>query len=152
ALANRVSDGSFRTGAPGSYRSPEDQAARTKTFLSNKFYALDRDNAEFCYQLCRAIDARRIVEIGTSYGVSTIYLAAALRDNLGAAGGEGVVTGTEHEPEKARATRARTRARKGKSGAGAFPRSGFDPFHRSPRGRSAGDTPTHRRAGRFRAR
>jgi predicted O-methyltransferase YrrM len=87
-------------------RSPEDQAARTKTFLSNKLYALDRDKAEFCYQLCRAIDARRIVEIGTSYGVSTIYLAAALRDNLGAVGGEGVVIGTEHEPEKARAARA----------------------------------------------
>ena len=87
-------------------RSPEDQAARTKTFLSDKLYALDRDKAEFCYQLCRAIDARRIVEIGTSYGVSTIYLAAALRDNLGAAGGEGVVIGTEHEPEKARAARA----------------------------------------------
>jgi predicted O-methyltransferase YrrM len=87
-------------------RSPEDQAARTKTFLSNKLYALDRDKAEFCYQLCRAMDARRIVEIGTSYGVSTIYLASALRDNLGAAGGEGVVIGTEHEPEKARAARA----------------------------------------------
>jgi predicted O-methyltransferase YrrM len=87
-------------------RSPEDQAARTKTFLSNKLYRLDRDKAEFCYQLCRAIDARRIVEIGTSYGVSTIYLAAALRDNLGAAGGEGVVIGTEHEPKKARAARA----------------------------------------------
>ena len=87
-------------------RSPEDQAARTKTFLSDKLYALDRDKAEFCYQLCRAIDARRIVEIGTSYGVSTIYLAAALRDNLGAVGGEGVVIGTEHEPEKARAARA----------------------------------------------
>ena len=87
-------------------RSPEDQAARTKTFLSDKLYALDRDKAEFCYQLCRAIDARRIVEIGTSYGVSTIYLAAALHDNLGAAGGEGVVIGTEHEPEKARAARA----------------------------------------------
>src|SRR5438874_5225612 len=87
-------------------RSPEEQAARTKTFLSNKLYALDRDKAEFCYQLCRAMDARRIVEIGTSYGVSTIYLAAALRDNLGAAGGEGVVIGTEHEPEKARAARA----------------------------------------------
>ena len=32
-------------------RSPEDQAARTKTFLSDKLYALDRDKAEFCYQL-----------------------------------------------------------------------------------------------------
>jgi predicted O-methyltransferase YrrM len=87
-------------------RSPEEQAARTKSFLSDKLYALDRDKAEFCYQLCRTIDARQIVEIGTSYGVSTLYLAAALRDNLGAAGGDGVVIGTEYEPEKARAARA----------------------------------------------
>ena len=84
----------------------EDQAARTKAFLSDKLYALDRDNSEFCYQLCRAIDARRIVEIGTSYGVSTLYLAAAVRDNVRAAGGgSGVVIGTEYEPEKARAAR-----------------------------------------------
>jgi predicted O-methyltransferase YrrM len=88
-------------------RPPEDQAAQTKTFLSDKLYALDRDKAEFCYQLCRANNARRIVEIGTSYGVSTLYLAAAVRDNLrAAAGGEGVVIGTEYEPEKARAARA----------------------------------------------
>src|SRR5439155_12684536 len=87
-------------------RPPEDQAARTKSFLSDKLYALDRDKAEFCYQLCRAIDARRIVEIGTSYGVSTLYLAAAVRDNIRAGGGDGVVIGTEHESEKARAARA----------------------------------------------
>src|SRR5947207_3862451 len=87
-------------------RKPEDQAARTKGFLSDKLYALDRDKAEFCYQLCRAIDARRILEIGTSYGVSTLYLAAAVRDNIRAGGGAGVVIGTEHEPEKARAARA----------------------------------------------
>lgn len=77
-----------------------------KTFLSDKLVALDRDKAEFCYQLCRAKDARRVVEIGTSYGVSTLYLAAAVRDNLAAAGGQGVVIGTEYEPEKAKAARA----------------------------------------------
>jgi predicted O-methyltransferase YrrM len=86
-------------------RPPEDQAARTKTFLADKLYALDRDKAEFCYQLCRAIDARRVVELGTSYGVSTLYLAAAVRDNARAGGGSGVVIGTEYEPEKARAAR-----------------------------------------------
>jgi len=87
-------------------RKPEDQAALTKTFLADKLYALDRDKAEFCYQVCRTIDARRIVEIGTSYGVSTLYLAAAVRDNIRAGGGSGVVIGTEYEPEKARAARA----------------------------------------------
>jgi hypothetical protein len=40
----------------------EEQAALTKTFWSDKLYALDRDKAEFCYHLCRAIDARRVVK------------------------------------------------------------------------------------------
>src|SRR5262245_1069140 len=85
---------------------PPDDDARIKEFLSDKLVALDRDKAEFCYQLCRANNARRIVEIGTSYGVSTLYLAAAVRDNCRAAGGEGRVIGTEYEPDKARAARA----------------------------------------------
>jgi len=66
---------------------------------------VDRDKAEFCYQLCRASNARRIVEIGTSYGVSTLYLAAAVRDNARASGGDGIVIGTEYEPGKAKAAR-----------------------------------------------
>lgn len=83
----------------------DNDAARIKEFRSDKLVALDRDKAEFCYQLCRAQNARRIVEIGTSYGVSTLYLAAAVRDNLRAGGGDGVVIGTEYEPEKAKAAR-----------------------------------------------
>ena len=70
-------------------------------FMSDKLVALDRDKAEFCYLLCRSLGARRIVEAGTSFGVSTLYLAAAVRDN-----GGGVVIGTEHEPAKAAAARA----------------------------------------------
>ena len=85
--------------------SSDDDAARLKAFRSDKLVALDRDKAEFCYQLCRAANARRIVEIGTSHGVSTLYLAAALRDNLRAGGGEGIVIGTEYEPAKAQAAR-----------------------------------------------
>ncbi|HKE11484.1 MAG TPA: class I SAM-dependent methyltransferase [Myxococcota bacterium] len=80
--------------------------ARTKDFLSDKLVALDRDKAQFCYELCRALRAKRVVEAGTSFGVSTLFLAAAVRDNLRADGGEGVVIGTEHEPEKAKAARA----------------------------------------------
>ena len=83
----------------------ETDAARIKAFRSDKLVALDRDKAGFCYQVCRAINARRIVEIGTSYGVSTLYLAAAVRDNLRAGGGEGIVIGTEYEPGKAKAAR-----------------------------------------------
>jgi predicted O-methyltransferase YrrM len=44
-----------------------------------------------------ARQATNIVEFGTSFGVSTIYLATALRD-----GGGGQLIGTELEPDKAR--------------------------------------------------
>src|SRR5438045_6645858 len=36
--------------------------------------------AELLYLLARARGARTIVEFGTSFGISTLYLAAALRD------------------------------------------------------------------------
>jgi predicted O-methyltransferase YrrM len=58
--------------------------------------ALEPVKAEFCHMLCRALRARRVVEIGTSFGVSTLYLADAVRAN-----GGGVVIGTEYEPAKA---------------------------------------------------
>jgi len=79
---------------------------RTHRFMSDKLVALDRDKAELCYTLCRALRARRVVEAGTSFGVSTLYLAAAVRDNLREDGGQGVVIGTEHEPKKAEIARA----------------------------------------------
>jgi predicted O-methyltransferase YrrM len=77
-----------------------------RAFRRDKFVALDRDKAAFCYQICRAGDARRVVEVGTSFGVSTLYLAAAVRDNVLASGGDGVVIGTEYEPEKALVARS----------------------------------------------
>ncbi|MEK6285016.1 MAG: class I SAM-dependent methyltransferase [Acidobacteriota bacterium] len=84
--------------------------ALANQFLSDKLVALDRDKAEFCYHICRALRARRVVEAGTSFGVSTLFLAAAVRDNtrdnLRADPGEGIVIGTEYEPEKAKAARA----------------------------------------------
>ena len=74
--------------------------------FADKLVALETEKAEFCYGVCRAIGARRIVELGTSFGVSTLYLAAAVRDNCRGGGGQGVVIGTEHEPGKAAAARA----------------------------------------------
>jgi predicted O-methyltransferase YrrM len=47
------------------------------------------------YMLARANGARALVEFGTSFGLSTVHLAAALRDN-----GGGKVIGTEFEPSK----------------------------------------------------
>jgi predicted O-methyltransferase YrrM len=73
-----------------------------RRFLSDKMVALDRDKAEFCYQLCRSLRATRVVEAGTSFGVSTLYLAAAVRDNQVE---NGVVIGTEYEPSKVEVAR-----------------------------------------------
>jgi predicted O-methyltransferase YrrM len=86
-------------------RSEREDEAQSKAYLSDKLVALDRDKAEFCYQLIRATDARRVVEIGTSYGISTLYLAAALRDNVRGSRDSAVVIGTEYEPLKADAAR-----------------------------------------------
>ena len=52
------------------------------------------------YVCARARQATRIVEFGTSFGISTIHLAVAVRD-----GGGGELISTEIEPTKA--TRAR---------------------------------------------
>ena len=81
------------------------QTQRGKAILADKLVALDRDKAEFCYALCRGLNARCVVEAGTSYGVSTIYLASAVRDNAGRGEPRGIVIGTEHEPAKASAAR-----------------------------------------------
>ena len=75
-------------------------------FMADKLVALDRDKAELCFLLCRALRAKRVVEVGTSFGVSTLYLAAAVRDNAREDGGTGVVIATEYEPVKAKAARA----------------------------------------------
>ena len=94
-FAKRVQEGSL-----DKENSFDDQVRR---FYADKMVALDRDKAEFCYLLCRALRATRIVEAGTSFGVSTLYLAAAVRDNQVE---NGVVIGTEYEPKKAEVARA----------------------------------------------
>jgi predicted O-methyltransferase YrrM len=76
------------------------------TFLRDKLVALDADKGHLAYILCRALNARRVVEVGTSFGVSTIYLAAALRDNAAIHDQECKVIGTEIEPTKAEMARA----------------------------------------------
>ena len=70
-------------------------------YMADKLVALEPIKAEFCYLQCRALGAKRVVEVGTSFGVSTLYLAAAVRAN-----GGGTVIGTEYEPAKAAAARS----------------------------------------------
>ncbi|KAM0562972.1 hypothetical protein ACHAPJ_001815 [Fusarium lateritium] len=76
----------------------------------DKFVALDPDKCAFVYLLLRSMKARFVVEAGTSFGVSTIYLALAVAQNAGSEPGK--VIATENEPTKA------TRARKYWSAAG----------------------------------
>lgn len=68
---------------------------------ANHFLAVSPAYGRFLYAIARARRATRIVEFGTSMGISTIYLAAALRDN-----GGGKLIGSELEPTKV--ARART--------------------------------------------
>ncbi len=71
-------------------------------FLADKLVALEPVKAEFCHLICRSLRARRVVEVGTSMGVSTLYLADAVRS----VAGDGVVIATEYEPAKAERARA----------------------------------------------
>ena len=64
--------------------------------LKDFHLAVSRSTASLLYILARACRAKTIVEFGTSFGVSTLYLAAALRDN-----GGGQLIGTEFEATKA---------------------------------------------------
>lgn len=57
--------------------------------------AVSRETAALLYMLARGAKARNIVEFGTSFGISTLHLAAALRDN-----GGGRLIATEFEPSK----------------------------------------------------
>jgi predicted O-methyltransferase YrrM len=56
---------------------------------------VSRETGKLLYLLARAGNARSIVEFGTSFGLSTLHLAAALREN----GGGRLIT-SEFEPSK----------------------------------------------------
>jgi predicted O-methyltransferase YrrM len=63
--------------------------------LANAFIPVEPAAGRFLYLTARALRARHVVEFGTSFGISTLYLAAAMRDN-----GGGRVIGSELAPHK----------------------------------------------------
>jgi predicted O-methyltransferase YrrM len=75
--------------------------------MLDKFIALEEDKCHFMYNLLLSIGATTIVEAGTSFGVSTIYLSLAVGRNVttrkaqGEGDVRGVVIGTEKEESKA---------------------------------------------------
>ncbi|MGV7242486.1 O-methyltransferase [Caballeronia sp. M23-90] len=91
--------------------SPEDRAtlmASARSTDYRAFYtrakefhlAVSRKTGALLYMYARMTKARSVVEFGTSFGVSTLHLAAALRDN-----GGGALISAEFEPSKVAAAR-----------------------------------------------
>ena len=75
------------------------EAADYKGFYRDaavNFLCVSPEFGRLLYICARATRATRVVEFGTSFGISTIYLACAVRDN-----GGGEVISTELEPAKA---------------------------------------------------
>ena len=63
--------------------------------LKNLPLPISRETGSLLYMLARGCRAQTIIEFGTSFGISTLHLAAALRDN----GGGRLIT-SEFEPSK----------------------------------------------------
>lgn len=81
----------------------EEKADYRSTYRSHveRFLAVSPGYGRFLYMCVRASRATRIVEFGTSMGISTIYLATGLRDN-----GGGQLIGSEIEAAKVARARA----------------------------------------------
>ncbi len=71
------------------------------TRLKDLWLPVSRETGTLLYMLARSSGARAIVEFGTSFGISTLHLAAALRDN-----GGGQLISSEFEPGKVQRARA----------------------------------------------
>jgi predicted O-methyltransferase YrrM len=67
--------------------------------------AVSPETGRLLYMLARSSGARAMVEFGTSFGISTLHLAAALKDN-----GGGRLIGSEFEPSKVARARENLRA------------------------------------------
>ena len=75
--------------------------------MRDKFIALGQDKSQFVYQVARIMGATSVVEAGTSFGVSTIYLGLAVGQNVAdGKAGPGKVIATEKEPEKVKLAKA----------------------------------------------
>jgi predicted O-methyltransferase YrrM len=84
-----------------------DAIARRETLVSdevsrlkNLYVPVSPKQGRFLYSVARSIRAKRVVEFGSSFGISATYLAAAVRDN-----GGGIVIGSELEPTKVKTAR-----------------------------------------------
>ncbi|KAJ6138965.1 hypothetical protein N7471_005451 [Penicillium samsonianum] len=87
---------------------PQQCTTEFDSIMLDKFIALDQDKCELVYHILRSINAKTVVEAGTSFGVSTIYLALAVAENAKrvSATTKPQVIATEKEETKANLARA----------------------------------------------
>jgi len=96
--ATPMANPAFATVSPEErYRLMSSKTDYRALYVQLKDFALpvSRETGKLLYLLARAGNARSIVEFGTSFGLSTLHLAAALREN----GGGRLIT-SELEPSK----------------------------------------------------
>ncbi|MGA5130056.1 O-methyltransferase [Streptomyces blastmyceticus] len=82
---------------------PDDPRARLERDphdYSEYGFSVLPEQGDLIYLLCRGLRATRVVEFATSVGMSTLYFAAAMRDN-----GGGTVIGSEIVPAKVAAAK-----------------------------------------------
>jgi predicted O-methyltransferase YrrM len=95
-------DGDVGAGLPGEYRTRTGRqglgAQERADLLQDIYMPVSPDVGRFLYALVRAGRPETVVEFGTSFGISTIHLAAAVTDN-----GTGRVVTTELSERKATA-------------------------------------------------
>jgi predicted O-methyltransferase YrrM len=86
----------IRAASPGGVR----DEALARELLGSAYIPVSPEGGRLLYVLARSAASRNIVEFGTSFGISTIHLAAAARDN-----GDGRVISAELHPEKIKQAR-----------------------------------------------
>ncbi len=107
-----IADACFRQGyshiSPAQRRAVHASETEYKAFYGlakGAYLAIAPDTGKLLYLLARTSRAQTVIEFGTSFGLSTLYLAAAVRDN-----GGGRVLSAELEPSKAARARENFRA------------------------------------------
>lgn len=99
AVIDRLEAERRRPADGGPRANPE--ASRDPYDYAEYGFSIVPEQGDLIYLLCRGLRATRVVEFATSVGMSTLYFAAAMRDN-----GGGKVIGAELVPAKvATATR-----------------------------------------------
>ncbi|HTX15379.1 MAG TPA: class I SAM-dependent methyltransferase [Candidatus Baltobacteraceae bacterium] len=84
-----------------SFRDRLKQGSGQHPMFRNVYSAVTEERGALLYLVARAIRAMRVVEFGSSFGISAIYLATAVRDNAATESNLAAwVVGSEMEPGK----------------------------------------------------